>query len=90
MLCPLCFVLLLHASRLRRKRAAEERNTKLKSPNFVISRTRLSVRNIPPSWGETQLKGLFVKAVKQRATQAEPNVRSVSSIEHVHRTWQPV
>lgn len=69
----------LPACSARRKRAAEERNTKLKSPNFLLSRTRLSVRNIPPTWTEAQLKGLFAKAVKQRATKAEPVIRSVSA-----------
>ena len=32
----------------KRKRAAEEKNLKLRSPNFSVSRTRLSLRNHPP------------------------------------------
>lgn len=33
--------------RLKRQRAEKERKLKLKSPNFMVSPTRLSVRNIP-------------------------------------------
>ncbi len=36
---------------------------KLKSPNFSISRTRLSVRNIPASMDEAGLKKLAIQAV---------------------------
>lgn len=49
--------------RSKRKRAAQEKNTKLRSPNFSVSRTRLSVRNIPFTMQEKQLKQLFVAAV---------------------------
>ncbi|GIL62659.1 hypothetical protein Vafri_16846, partial [Volvox africanus] len=58
----------------KRKRAAEEKNIKLKSPNFVISRTRLSVRNIPPVWTEAKLRRMFVEAVRERATKERPRV----------------
>ncbi|GLI62226.1 hypothetical protein VaNZ11_004823, partial [Volvox africanus] len=58
----------------KRKRAAEEKNTKMKSPNFVISRTRLSVRNIPPGWTEAKLRKMFVEAVRERATKESPRV----------------
>lgn len=44
--------------------AAVEKKTKLASPNFLVSRTRLSVRNIPPTWTEKQLKQLFVDSVR--------------------------
>ncbi len=43
--------------------AAEEKKLKLRSPNFIVSETRLSVRNIPPSWTEKQLKACFISAV---------------------------
>lgn len=49
--------------RSKRKRAAEEKNTKLRSPNFSVSRTRLSVRNIPFTLQEKELKQLFIAAV---------------------------
>lgn len=43
---------------------AEEKKLKLRSPNFVVSDTRLSVRNIPASWTEKQLKAAFIQAVR--------------------------
>ncbi|KAL3151924.1 hypothetical protein ABBQ32_001053 [Trebouxia sp. C0010 RCD-2024] len=49
--------------RSKRKRAAEEKNSKLRSPNFSVSRTRLSVRNIPFTLQEKDLKQLFIAAV---------------------------
>lgn len=45
--------------------AAEEKKLKLRSPNFVVSDTRLSVRNIPASWTEKQLKAAFIQAVRR-------------------------
>jgi nucleolar protein 4 len=61
----------------KRRRSAEERATKLRSPNFSMSRTRLAVRNVPPTWDEKKLRELFIKAVKERATQAQPRVAQV-------------
>lgn len=43
---------------------AEEKKLKLKSPNFVVSDTRLSVRNVPLAWTEKQLKEAFIAAVR--------------------------
>ena len=42
---------------------AEDKRLKLVSPNFVVSDTRLSVRNIPLAWTERQLKQAFIAAV---------------------------
>jgi hypothetical protein len=64
-------------NRLKRKRAAEEKNVKLKSPNFALSPLRLSVRNIPSGYDERRLRALFVDAVKQRATKENPVVKQV-------------
>ena len=44
---------------------AEEKKLKLKSPNFIVSSTRLSVRNLPASWDEKKVKDLFVAAVSR-------------------------
>ena len=52
------------SDRAKRKRAAEEKNTKLRSPNFSVSRTRLSVRNLPFTMQEKELKQLFIAAVR--------------------------
>ena len=48
-----------------RRLPAEEKKLKLRSPNFVVSDTRLSVRNIPASWTEKQLKAAFIQAVRR-------------------------
>jgi nucleolar protein 4 len=55
----------------------EERRLKLKSPNFVLSRTRLSVRNVPFSMTEAKLRSLAVHAVKERASREKPEVVQV-------------
>ncbi len=68
--------------RAKRKRAAEEKNTKLRSPNFIISRTRLSVRNIPPDYTEGQLRRMFTAAVKERATKENPRIVTVRPIRY--------
>ncbi len=52
------------ADRTKRRRAAMELQSKLKSPNFFVSRTRLCVRNLPYSLDEKQLKELLVAAVR--------------------------
>ncbi len=61
----------------KRQRSAEEKKTKLKSPNFVISPTRLSFRNVPFSMTEAQLRALAVRAVKERASREKPEVVQV-------------
>ena len=58
----------------KRRRSNEERQLKLKNPNYFISRTRLSVRNIPPEVDSKALKKMFLEAVQQRATQAVPKI----------------
>lgn len=58
----------------KRRRSNEERQLKLKNPNFFVSRTRLSVRNIPPEIDSKTLKKMFFDAVKQRSTHAEPKI----------------
>ncbi len=51
------------ADQTKRKRAAAEARTKLKSPNFFVSRTRLCLRNLPHQISEKALKDLVVTAV---------------------------
>lgn len=62
---------------MKRKRAAEEKNARLKSPNFAVSPRRLSVRSIPAGLDEKKLKALFIRAVKERATKEAPVVKQV-------------
>ena len=51
------------ADQTKRKRAAAEAKTKLKSPNFFVSRSRLCLRNLPHQISEKALKDLVVAAV---------------------------
>ncbi|KAL0051511.1 hypothetical protein WJX82_008930 [Trebouxia sp. C0006] len=71
--------------RTKRKRAAEEKNTKLRSPNFSVSRTRLSVRNIPLTMQEKALKQLFIAAVKEHASKAHPQVKQAKILRDPER-----
>ena len=54
------------ADRAKRKRAAGEARTKLKSPNYFLSRTRLCLRNLPAKLNEKALKDLVLAAVSPR------------------------
>jgi nucleolar protein 4 len=65
------------ADRALRARAAAETRTKLKSPNFAVSRTRLCLRNLPFSVDEASLKPLLLKAVTDRASKAAPRLVQV-------------
>jgi len=65
------------SDKAKRKRGVEEARTKLRSPNFCVSKTRLNVRNVPRSWDEKKVKALFIAAVKERATKSNPKVVQV-------------
>lgn len=55
----------------------KEAGLKLKSPNFIVSPTRLRVLNVPLTWDSKQLKACCHKAVLTRATKAQPKVLQV-------------
>ncbi|KAL2612899.1 hypothetical protein R1flu_024591 [Riccia fluitans] len=61
----------------KRKMLEREKATKLRSPNFHISRTRLSVHNVPKGLTEKALKKLFIEAVKSRASKQNPVIKQV-------------
>ena len=46
-----------------RQRINEEKDLKLRSPNFVVSRTRLCLHNLPASLGEAALQQHVTSAV---------------------------
>ncbi|MEW5317651.1 MAG: hypothetical protein WDW38_008933 [Sanguina aurantia] len=70
---------------MKRKRAQADKEAKLRSPNFMVSPTRLSIRNIPRTWGEKELKDAFMAGVVARATQAKPNVKQVKILRETER-----
>jgi len=45
----------------RREMATKEKKIKLQNPNFFISKTRLSVRNIPKTVDSAELKKLALE-----------------------------
>lgn len=47
-----------------RRRINEEKDLKLRSPNFVVSRTRLCLHNLPASLDETALRQHVTAAVR--------------------------
>ena len=65
------------ADRAARDRAAADARTKLKSPNFAISRTRLCLRNRPFNVDEATLRPLLLEAVTLRAATASPKLTQV-------------
>ena len=56
---------LAEQDKLKRQKAWSEKNTKLKSPLFLISPTRLSVRNLAKDIDERSLKKLCVTALQR-------------------------
>jgi hypothetical protein len=65
-------------------RVEHEKGTKLRSPNFHISTTRLAVHNIPKDMTEKELKQLFIQAVKSRASKQEPVLKQVLPLNFLH------
>jgi nucleolar protein 4 len=58
-------------------RVEHEKATKLRSPNFHVSTTRLALHNLPKDLMEKDLKELVIKAVKSRASKQHPVVKQV-------------
>ena len=58
-------------------RLEQVKATKLRSPNFHVSRTRLAMYNVPKSMTDTELRQLLIDAVKSRATKQDPFVKQV-------------
>ncbi|KAL1558031.1 RNA-binding protein 28-like isoform X2 [Salvia divinorum] len=61
----------------KRKKLHEDKMSKLQSPNFRISDTRLIVYNVPKTKSERDLKKLFLNAVISRATKQKPVIRQI-------------
>ncbi|CAM6106981.1 unnamed protein product [Calypogeia fissa] len=61
----------------KRQQLEHEKATKLRSPNFHVSKTRLLVHNIPKTVPEKELKKLFIEAVKSRASKQHPVIKQV-------------
>ncbi|XAR59587.1 hypothetical protein NMG60_11015474 [Bertholletia excelsa] len=64
----------------KRQMLERKKMTKLQSPNFHVSRTRLVIYNLPKSMTERELKKLCIDAVKSRATKQKPVVRQIKFV----------
>ncbi|KAK9821067.1 hypothetical protein WJX74_008230 [Apatococcus lobatus] len=60
-----------------RRRINEDKDLKLRSPNFVVSRTRLCLHNLPVTLDEAALRQHVTTAVRERATKAHPEYKQV-------------
>ncbi|XP_022869951.1 RNA-binding protein 28 [Olea europaea var. sylvestris] len=58
----------------KRNKLHNEKMTKLQSPNFHVSKTRLIIYNVPKSMKEKSLKKLCIDAVTARATKQKPTI----------------
>lgn len=67
----------IHSSAVIYCRLYEDKTTKLRSPNFRVSRTRLIVYNVPKTMSEKDLKQIFMDAVTSRATKQKPSILQV-------------
>ncbi|KAD3066497.1 hypothetical protein E3N88_34377 [Mikania micrantha] len=61
----------------KRRSLEQKKETKLKSPNFHVSKTRLIMYNVPKSMNEKQLKKVCLEAVTSRATKQKPTIRQI-------------
>ncbi|KAL4317932.1 hypothetical protein GQ457_18G017280 [Hibiscus cannabinus] len=69
----------------KRKMLHEKKMTKLQSPNFHVSRTRLVIYNLPKSMTENELKQLCIDAVTSRATKQKPVIRQIKFLKTVKK-----
>ncbi|ESW05803.1 hypothetical protein PHAVU_011G210900 [Phaseolus vulgaris] len=67
---------------LKRQELERKKKTKLQSPNFHVSRTRLVVYNLPKSMHEKELKKLCIDAVISRATKQKPVIRQIKFLKN--------
>ena len=65
----------------KRQRALIEKKNKLQNPNFFVSKTRLSIRNIPKDYDDKDLRALFKKHSPPGAT-----LKQVKIVRETNRT----
>ncbi|XP_028765633.1 RNA-binding protein 28 isoform X2 [Neltuma alba] len=70
---------------LKRQELERKKATKLQSPNFHVSRTRLVIYNLPKSMTEKELKKRCVDAVTSRATKQKPQIRQIKFLKDVKK-----
>ena len=60
----------------RREKYYREKKKKLENPNFIVSKVRLSVRNLPLELDEKSLKTMFINGIKTAIKIPEQRIRS--------------
>ncbi|KAG6709433.1 hypothetical protein I3842_06G132300 [Carya illinoinensis] len=69
----------------KRQTLESKKMTKLESPNFHVSRTRLVIYNLPKSMTEKGLKKLCIDAVTSRATKQKPVIKQIKFLEDIKK-----
>ncbi|KAJ4716578.1 RNA-binding 28 [Melia azedarach] len=69
----------------KRQMLHEKKMTKLQSPNFHVSKTRLVIYNLPKSMTEKELKNLCIDAVISRATKQKPFIRQIKFLKSLKK-----
>ncbi|KAL5715279.1 hypothetical protein ACHQM5_017118 [Ranunculus cassubicifolius] len=74
---------------LKRQNLEKKNSTKLRSPNFHVSKTRLLIHNLPKSMTEKELKKLLIDAVISRASKQKPFVSQIKFLENSKKGKDP-
>ncbi|GLJ26614.1 hypothetical protein SUGI_0517070 [Cryptomeria japonica] len=69
----------------KRQILARQKEIKLRSPNFHVSRTRLAIYNVPKSMTEKELKKLFINAIQSRASKQNPVIKQVKILRDIRK-----
>ncbi|CAO2820988.1 unnamed protein product [Amaranthus hypochondriacus] len=69
----------------KRQMLHQAKMTKLQSPNFHVSKTRLVIYNLPKSMTENQLKKLCIDAVTSKASKQTPVIRQIKFLSDVKK-----
>mmetsp|Transcript_129 Transcript_129/g.210 ORF Transcript_129/g.210 Transcript_129/m.210 type:complete len:202 (+) Transcript_129:1062-1667(+) len=75
----------------KRSKAEKQKQLKLKNPNYVVSKVRLSIRNLPLEFDEKELKTLCQTHATQKSDEEDkkkklPKIRQVKIIRSADRT----
>ncbi|KAH9316193.1 hypothetical protein KI387_024820, partial [Taxus chinensis] len=69
----------------KRQILAHQKEIKLRSPNFHVSKTRLAIYNVPKSMTEIELKKLVIAAVQSRASKQNPVIKQVKILRDIKK-----
>ncbi|KAK9672800.1 hypothetical protein RND81_12G125600 [Saponaria officinalis] len=67
----------------KRQTLQQKKMTKLQSPNFHVSKTRLVIYNLPKSMRPKELKKLCVDAITSKASKQTPVIRQIKFLNNV-------